>query len=220
MKKRHLLIAPIAVAIALVVPIQGTITANATISTNNEIEVPEVTVITPSTENVAENDEKAEIIAEWLEMFENLEKTEDVKNWYLNYLAWCEEIEDPPESIYDYYSKNEIDILFGVVEAEVGDLGGFEERCNVASVIFNRIASEDFGDTIEEVLTADEFATVNNKRYLKVEITEDTILACEFAFAIMDTTDGALYFEGNGSNVHSNYATYLFTDNAGHKFYK
>lgn len=107
--------------------------------------------------------------------------------------------------------------MFRVVEAEA-TAGGFNEKANVASVIFNRINHDDFGDTLSEILVAHQFSCISDGRYLKVEITEDTILSCEYAFMIEDTTDGALFFE-KGTGVHSAYADYTFTDDIGHNFY-
>lgn len=124
------------------------------------------------------------------------------------------------KTLYDVFSKEELEKMFGVIEAEVGSLGGFEERCNVASVIFNRLEDGRFGDSLDEVLSKDQFSTVRNGKYKKVNITEDTILSCEFVFSNGDTTSGALYFEAGNSNIHSKYAEYLFSDKSGHSFYK
>ena len=131
------------------------------------------------------------------------------------YSEWC----DPPESIYDCFSEEELNLLFRVVEAEA-TAGGFDEKANVASVIFNRLEHEKFGDTLNEILIPSQFSPLSDGRAYKVKITEDTILACEYAFMIDDTTDGAIYFEAKGSNVHAAYAEFLFQDSIGHKFYK
>ena len=74
--------------------------------------------------------------------------------------------------------------------------------------------------SLDEVLSKDQFSTVRNGKYKKVNITEDTILSCEFVFSNGDTTSGALYFEAGNSNIHSKYAEYLFSDKSGHSFYK
>ena len=85
---------------------------------------------------------------------------------------------------------------------------------NVASVIFNRLDHEKFPNSLIEILAADQFETISNGRYLKVDITEETILACEYAFEIQDTTDGCLFFDSNNT---LNYK-YVFFDGA-HNFY-
>lgn len=146
----------------------------------------------------------------------------DNKEYFLEYKKLIEEYSDwfdPPLNIYDYFDENEIDLLFKVVEAEA-TAGGFDEKANIASVIFNRLDHEKFGDTLNEILIPSQFSPLLDGRAYKVEITEDTILACEYAFMIDDTTDGALYFEAKGSNVHAAYAEYMFTDQIGHSFYK
>lgn len=125
---------------------------------------------------------------------------------------------DPPEIIYDIFKQDELKLLFGVVQAEVGDEYTFEQKCNVASVIFNRLYSDkrDFEqqDTLSKVLTKKQFETISNGRYRKVDISEDTILACEYVFLFGDTTGGALFFDSNNA---LNYKC-LFNDGA-HNFY-
>lgn len=162
---------------------------------------------------------------EYADIMSELESSIDMEYWYVNmYLAWCEKyqyIVDVPENIYNYYTDEELDLLFRVVQAEVGDEYTFEEKSNVASVIFNRINDEKlFKNTITEVLTPDQFSTIRNGSYLKVVASEKTILACEFAFAIKDTTDGCVYFESGNNKTHADYAEEVFTDDAGHTFYK
>ena len=60
----------------------------------------------------------------------------------------------------------------------------------------------------------------NGQTDSKQGITEDTILACEYAFQLPDVTGGAIYFESKDSNVHAAYAEFMFQDDIGHKFYK
>lgn len=152
------------------------------------------------------------------------ENSENKKEWFIE----CEQLYDEYSDVLEYqpvltdfYTTEEIQKLYGVVEAEVGDLGGFDERCNVASVIFNRLRSDRFKcDTLSDVLTPSQFSTIRNGRYKTMTITEDTILACQYVLLFGDTAQGCLFFEGGKSNIHSSYATYVFTDNSGHKFYK
>ena len=127
-------------------------------------------------------------------------KAEDKKEWYLKYRAFIDdsEYEDKPETIYDYFSDKELDLLFKVVQAEIGDYS-FEQKINVANVILNRVDHERFGETLNEVLIPSQFATISNGRINKVKVQEDTILACEYAFLFPDTTNGALFFDSDGS---------------------
>lgn len=142
----------------------------------------------------------------------------DKREWFLAYKKIIQKysyIIDPPETIYDYFSKEELDLLFHVVQAEVGDEYSFESKINVANVIFNRFYHERFPDTLSDILVYDQFSPIADGRYREVEVTEDAILACEYAFMMEDTTDGCLFFDSNNT---LNYQ-FVFNDGA-HNFYK
>ena len=147
-----------------------------------------------------------------------IETITDKKEWFIAYKSIIEEysyIIDPPETIYDYFSEEELDLLFHVVQAEVGDEYSFESKVNVANVIFNRFYHERFPDTLLDILVCDQFSPIADGRYREVEVTKDTILACEYAFMMEDTTDGCLFFDSN------NTLNYQFVFNDGtHNFYK
>lgn len=149
---------------------------------------------------------------------ESLNNIGDKKEWFLEYKSIIEEYGNlfgPPEKIYDYFSDKELDLLFRVVQAEIGDEQySFEQKVNVASVIFNRLDHEKFPNSLIDILVADQFETILNGRYLEVNIMEDTILACEYAFGIEDTAKGCLFFDSNNT---LNYK-YIFFDGA-HNFY-
>lgn len=129
-----------------------------------------------------------------------------------------EDVKKP--TLYDTYTQDEIDLLFGVVEAETRGCE-FDVQCNVVSVIFNRIESPRFKqNTIADVLLAPkQFSVVSNGSYKTVKVTDDTKAACEYVFEHGDTAAGALFFEVIGTSVHDKYATYIFNDGV-HKFYK
>lgn len=151
------------------------------------------------------------------------ETKENKKEWFIEYKELYNEYSDVLEYqpvLADFYTTEEIQKLYGVVEAEVDDLGGFDERCNVVSVIFNRVANERFSDKLSDLLIPRQFSTIKNGRYKTMTITDDTILACQYVLLFGDTAQGCLFFEGGKSNIHSKYATYIFTDRSGHKFYK
>lgn len=146
-----------------------------------------------------------------------IESIEDKKEWFIVYKNIVDEysyIIDPPETIYDYFNNEELDLLFHVVQAEVGDEYSFEQKVNVVSVIFNRFEHEKFPDTLPEILVCDQFSPIANGRYKEVEVSEDTVLACEYAFIVEDTTDGCLFFDSNNA---LNYQ-FVFNDKA-HNFY-
>ena len=147
-----------------------------------------------------------------------IESIKDKKEWFIAYKRIVDKysyILDPPERIYDYYTDEELDMFFHVVQAEIGDEYTFEQKCNVASVILNRIEHYKFSDEMLEILTPCQFETVKNGSYKKSKVSEDTILACEYAFEIEDTTGGCLFFDSNNT---LNYE-FVFTDGA-HNFYK
>lgn len=95
-------------------------------------------------------------------------------------------------------SQEEIRMLERIVEAEATgeDIIG---RILVANVVFNRMADEEFPDTVEEVIfhkVGDEyqFSPLSDKRYWKVEITDMTREAVQRAINGEDYSKGAIYF--------------------------
>ena len=169
-------------------------------------------------EEVIEEPEPYEIvIQEMQEKMSEIESIEDSKEWFLAYkdivFEYAEWI-DPPETIFDYYAEDEVRLICRVVETETYQCD-FDSKVNVANVVLNRIESGEFGETVEEVIT-----TESQFAYGREVITEDTILAVIFSFEIQDTTNGALFFHSNEKTEMFNGAKYIFTDNAGHHFYK
>lgn len=149
-----------------------------------------------------------------------LDDIEDKQEWFITYKDIVEkysDVLDPPESIYDYYSNEELEMFFRVVQAEIGDEYSFEQKCNVASVILNRVDCNEGSfatqNTLTNVLTSDQFATISNGRYKKVEVSETTILACEYVFMFGSTTD-ALFFDSDGSLSYK-----LISNDGAHNFY-
>lgn len=206
---------------ALVVPLKGH-------SENIKTEPVAVQVAVKSTginaENFIEeqpttiNFEIDKSIEEMNQKMVEIEYITDKKEWFISYKNIIDEysyIIDPPETIYDYFTEEELDLLFHVVQAEVGDEYSFESKVNVANVIFNRFYHEKFPDTLSEILVYDQFSPISDGRYKEVEVSEDTILACEYAFMIEDTINGCLFFDSNNT---LNYQ-FVFNDSA-HNFYK
>lgn len=150
------------------------------------------------------------------------------EDWFKHYKAIQEEYSDwidKDETIYDYFNQDELELLFRIVETEVRGDENFDEKVNVASVIFNRIGHEDFPMTLTDILTqrspSPQFSSYISGAYKNVEVTDTTILACEYAFQIGDTTYGALYFDStNGHSWADRNREYIFTDAVGHSFYR
>lgn len=207
---------------ALVVPLKG---HNENIKTESVAVQAAVKSTEMSLENfvieqpVSINFEIDTAIEEMNQKMAEIESIEDKKEWFIAYKSIIEEysyIIDPPETIYEYFTEEELDLLFHVVQAEIGDeCYSFEQKANVASVVFNRLYHEKFPDALSEILVYDQFSPISNGRYKEVEVAEDTILACEYAFEIEDTTDGCLFFDSNNA---LNYQ-FVFDDGA-HNFYK
>ena len=62
-------------------------------------------------------------------------------------------------NIFDFYTEDEVRLICRVVETECYGQD-FDSKCNVASVIFNRLDNGKFGSTLEEVITRKkQFAT-------------------------------------------------------------
>lgn len=139
--------------------------------------------------------------------------------WFIAYkeiINKYSEILDPPENVYDCFSEEEIYLIQRAVETECYDQN-FNSKCMVASVIFNRFEHPElnFGDSITDVITAP-----NQFSYWRKDITESTKLAVEYAYEIVDLTNGCIGFHSNTKTNTFNGWVYSFTDEIGHHFYK
>ena len=154
------------------------------------------------------------LIQEMFNEFDNL--SPDLwEEWYLGLKEINDEYCDCPEmsTIYDCYSEEEIQLMLWILENEIGS-GTFEEKVNVSNVFFNREKSDEFSNNMKELLTKDQFCI---RRSL---ISEDTVLALEFAFIMDDTTNGSIAFHSMEKTSTFNGWVYVFTDGSGHNFYK
>lgn len=144
-------------------------------------------------------------------------KIYDMKEYYLLYKEIEDEYSDDfgrPLNIYDVYTEEDIYYIQRCVETECFDCP-FENKVNVANVIINRVNNERFPSTPKDVVTS-----LNQFSYFRTNITEDTVLAVEYAFMFEDTTDDALFFHSGSYSETFNGAKYIFEDSVGHKFYK
>lgn len=128
------------------------------------------------------------------------------------------DVADKYTTLYDVYSPSDIDLLFRVVQAEIGNGYSFEQKANVASVIFNRVEDGRFGSSIKEVLNGNQFSTISNGAIYRVNIEEKTIAACEYAFMLGDTTNGALFFHSGQPRSSFSGRSFKYNDGA-HNFY-
>ena len=146
-----------------------------------------------------------------------IETIENREKWFLaykdiifKYYKWF----GAPETVFDAYTEEELTLIFKTVETECYD-ADFISKCNVASVIFNRIESGDFGDTIGEVITSP-----NQFAYGREYITKSTILSVMYVYEMGDTTDGCVAFRSDQCPMKWRNWEYAFTDEAGHNFYR
>lgn len=126
-------------------------------------------------------------------------------------------------------SEEDLDILQRIVEAEAGNQDE-EGRLLVANVVLNRVRSEDFPDTVKDVVLQREngvcqFSPVSNKTLWSVKVSETTKDAVERALMGEDISEGALYFaareyaDSNKMKWFDNHLTFLFK-HGGHEFFK
>lgn len=152
---------------------------------------------------------------------EERESVDDLELWFTEYKNISErfsDVLDMPESIYDRFTEEELDFLFRVVQAEIGEQYNFDQKCNVASVIFNRLDNEKFGDgDLLKVLVPSQFYTIKSGAYKKSDVSKRTILACEYSYVFPAVDYDVLFFDSN--NALGSYYKMVMNDGA-HNFYK
>lgn len=125
-------------------------------------------------------------------------------------------------------SKQEYSILTRIVEAETTG-GDLKSKRIVTGVILNRVKSEKFPDTIEEVVfqrnkTCAQFSPISDGRYYRVTVTEETKKAVRQVLEGQDDAKGALFFANRKySSVQNmkwfdNHLKYLFSY-GGHEYF-
>jgi len=131
------------------------------------------------------------------------------------------------EFVYEV-SAEDYEALLRIVEAEAGceDETG---KLLVANVVLNRVKSDKFPDTIEEVILQQEngttqFSPVANGKFYTVDISDETIDVVNRALCGEDISQGALYFAArkyaNPERMQwfDNHLTFLF-EYGGHEFF-
>lgn len=121
---------------------------------------------------------------------------------------------EPPIQIWDVFNEEELAALFKTVETEVYGCD-FDAKCNIASVILNRLSSGKWGYKLTDVCySPNQFAN------WREDISEETIFACEYVYLFGDTAQGCLYFKSGEYTDTFCGADFVFQDNAIHYFYK
>ena len=166
----------------------------------------------------AESEPTEFVIQEAQRKMYDISTIENKEQWFIAYKKIIDEFRyviDPPLTIYDYFTDEEIYLIQRAVETECYDQD-FISKCNVANIIINRFEiGKEFGDTIKEVITKE-----NQFAYWRKDITESTILAVEYAYQIEDTTDGCIAFRSDEKPNEWYGWEYVFTDSSGHHFYR
>lgn len=163
------------------------------------------------------------------EEIRHISKIENRKEWFIKYkniqYKYKDLIEKDIFTIYDHFTVDELEMLFKVVQAEIG-IGTFENKLNVVSVIFNRyyIEKESNDVSLIDILRKNsngvyQFSVVSNSNYKLVEVDEDSILACEYVFCLGITTE-ALWFNTKGLNSWASQNREFVMSDEYHNFYK
>lgn len=136
---------------------------------------------------------------------EKLTRFLDLINEYRDYL-------EPPIMLEDRFSEEEIYLICRCVETEVYQQN-FSSKVNVSAVIFNRLASELFPNSIDAIIIENQFA------FWRTDISEDTYRAVEYAWLFGGDCEDALWFHSYTTpcDFYGEYSGY--TDDAGHHFY-
>ena len=137
-------------------------------------------------------------------------------------------VEETNTSVMSVTNK-EVDMLERIVEAEASgeDTIG---KILIVNVILNRIADDEFPDSIKEVIFQTvagdyQFSPISDERYWSVEVTENTEEAVQRALEGEDYSEGALYFMSRKNARKSNIKWFdqnlerLFK-HGGHEFFK
>jgi len=166
---------------------------------------------------------------EFLSKFESMDSSSK-KEWFISYKRLLEEYKDYseyieiPKSVYDEYDIGEIKVFQKLVAAET--MGGdFESKCNVASVVWNRINSDKYPDNMVDVIYqrngSVQFSPTYDGRIDIVKVTEDDVLAIEYTYIFGSTAYDCIAFDNvSGNSWNKNKLEKIFTDSLNHTFYR
>jgi len=165
-----------------------------------EESVLEAEVEAAETEDAVQNEEYTEVesVAETVveEITEEETPAEDIQE------EETEEAEEAGEEIE--LSSDERQVLLRIVQAEAGTCDE-EGKLLVANVILNRMESDEFPDTVREVVyQKSQFSPVMNGTINTCKITEETESAVSRALNGEDISDGALYFMNRKKSASRN----------------
>ena len=178
MKKRILKILLSLVMVSLNAPILSTTCEKTVCNSYVDIQKEEIIDVNRVDDKNININEEIEIAIEKMnQTLEEINKIKNLKDWFVSYKTLVENysyILDSPETIYDYYTNEELSLL-----------------------------------------SKDQFQPISDGRYKEVEVSDETILACEYSFMFGDTTNGCLFFDSNGKLKYE----FVYSDGA-HNFYR
>ena len=123
------------------------------------------------------------------------------------------------------YSEEDYQVLLRIVQAEAG-ICDEKGKILVANVILNRVLSDEFPDTIKQVVyQKSQFSPVSNGTINTCKVTRETIDCVNRALSGEDYSEGALYFmyrkgsRANAVNWFDGKLTYLFSHER-HEFFR
>ncbi|MBU5331708.1 cell wall hydrolase [Anaerocolumna aminovalerica] len=135
------------------------------------------------------------------------------------------------EDIYKYeVTSDELEMLQRITESEATG-GDIESKKNITSTILNRVNSDSFPDSIKEVIFQQnsngsyQFSPIGDKRYYKLEITDDTIQAVDEVLRDGVTHDCLYFFSMKDvkltktKNWIKKKLSFIFKDDVGHSYY-
>lgn len=159
-------------------------------------------------------------------------QAQNKKCFYLEYKSIIEEYSSSryseqlnlPDTVYDYYTYSEIAVFQKLLAAETTG-GDFNSKCNVASVVWNRLNNEKYPNTIREVIYERnggvQFSPTADGRINTVNVTEDDVFAIEYTFLFGSTAYDCIAFDNvKGRSWNKNHLEYVFTDSINHSFYR
>lgn len=127
---------------------------------------------------------------------------------------------EPIDPIYDAreFTYEDAQMLMRIAQAEAGNQGKDGMKL-VMMVVLNRVASEDFPDTIEEVIfQPHQFQPVSDGRYWEVELSSEVHLALADIETGEPIDETIIAFENTSNNSLEKYFEYAYTVGA-HNFY-
>lgn len=118
------------------------------------------------------------------------------------------------------FTDEEKDLLLRIAMCEAGG-GTTEKMAHVMNVVLNRVKSDEFPDTIRDVLYADnQFHPVGTKWFEEIEPSEECQAALGIVMSGWNESMGALYFEDSKKETwHSRNLDLLFSCD-GMRFYR